>query len=637
MKILLIGNSSDYALIGSTLNAPHEEIAQVDDGQMGIDQALTGQYDLILLNTHLPHGDGISVCRHLRSLGYDKPILILTAQEGDGEAIAGFEAGATDYLTLPWVPEVCLAKIQTILRRHHALIPPRAGEKAASPLQWGELVFDRVSGRVTVGSCQIPLTATEYNLLELFLRNPNRIFSRSAILDRLWGLKDAPTDRAIVTHVKDIRKKLKAGGLTDDLIETIYGMGYRLKAPPARAAEPQTTDPILPTPPSLNARRAAMHRVLERFRGTFNDQIAVLEQARIALLAGWLAPELQLAARQEAHKLAGSLASFGYPEGSRVARLIEHQLINPPPLAPETIAQVAELVLALQQELAKPSRLPPVQPLSTPVNQQVLVIDDDVALVEQLQVEAPAWGIQLTIASNPGEARSYLARSYPDAILLDLSFPDPEDDGLLLLRELMERSPHLPVIVFTGRNTFSDRLAASRLGARQFLPKPVTTETIFQVLAQILTSHSPSAGQVMILDDDPAILHEVSQVLTPWGFQVIPLSAPERFWDVFLEITPDLLILDVAMPSFSGIELCQTVRNDPYWGTVPILFLTAYNDTTTLVQAFAAGGDDYIRKPVLAPELIARVLNRLEPEQIRRRELISTLMRATPEPGKPIL
>jgi DNA-binding winged helix-turn-helix (wHTH) protein len=129
----------------------------------------------------------------------------------------------------------------------------------------------------------------------------NNIFSRSAILDKLWGFEDAPTDRAIVTHIKDLRKKLKAGGLTEDLLETIYGMGYRLKpAPPS-----QSTD----SSPTTNK----ISRVLERFRDTFNEQVATLDQAKTALLAGNLATELQQAAQCEAHKLAGSLATFGYP------------------------------------------------------------------------------------------------------------------------------------------------------------------------------------------------------------------------------------------------------------------------------------------------------------------------------------
>lgn len=100
---------------------------------------------------------------------------------------------------------------------------------------------------------------------------------------------------------------------------------------------------------------------------------------------------------------------------------------------------------------------------------QVLMINDDLALTERLQAEAAAWGLQMQVVSNPAEARSRLMRVSPDVVLLDLSFPSAEEDGLTLLREITARTPDLPVIVFTGRDSLADRLAVSRLGARQFL------------------------------------------------------------------------------------------------------------------------------------------------------------------------
>ncbi len=100
-----------------------------------------------------------------------------------------------------------------------------------------------------------------------------------------------------------------------------------------------------------------------------------------------------------------------------------------------------------------------------------------------------------------------------------------------------------------------------------------------------------------------------------------------------MNTAPDLLILDIEMPGFSGLELCQVVRNDPKWENLPILFLTAHQETETIIQAFAAGGDDYIRKPILEPELIARVLNRLEPEQVRRQQFASTLIQQPSREG----
>lgn len=99
-------------------------------------------------------------------------------------------------------------------------------------LSWGDLCLNPISGEVTYGEQFLALTPKEYTLLELFLRNQKRVFSRSAIIDRLWSFEDPPAESAITTHIKDLRQKLKAGGMIVDIIETVYGLGYRLKSPP---------------------------------------------------------------------------------------------------------------------------------------------------------------------------------------------------------------------------------------------------------------------------------------------------------------------------------------------------------------------------------------------------------------------
>ncbi|MBD2464776.1 response regulator [Oscillatoria sp. FACHB-1407] len=621
MKILL-GNSS---LLSADLVEVLETQYLVDvaeDGQLALDLATSSDYDLVLLSTQLPKLDFISLCRRLRSQGYYKPILLLTASDADADVALGFDAGADDYISQPYTPEVLLAKLRTWLRRSSVQIPVQPVQHSSHTFTWGLLCLDVDAGRVTVGDQVIALTATEYNLLELFLRNPDRIFSRSVILDRLWGFDDAPSDRAIVTHVKDVRKKLKAGGLTDEMIETVYGMGYRLKpAPPAPVSgvnilEANETDQQnLPT-----QGESAIDKVLQRFQGTFQEQVAVLEQAKLALFAGNLAADLHQAARQEAHKLAGSLASFGYPEGSKLARSIEHLLMSGDAFPPEAVTRFSELVTALQQELTESPVASTAVPVPLTQTYRVLVIDDDTALTERLKAESDAWGLRLKIAPTLAEARSRLSLNTPDVVLLDLSFPGAEEDGLTLLQEMTERSPNLPVIVFTGRDSLADRLAVSRLGARQFLHKPATTEQILRAIARIV-SNSPktSEAKVLIVDDDPAMLAILSSMLTPWGMEIATLSEPQNFWKVFVAVSPDVVLLDLEMPQVSGLELCQVIRQDAEWEDVPILVVTAHTDAESLQQAFAAGADDFISKPVLGPELVTRVLSRIERNRLRQK------------------
>jgi DNA-binding response OmpR family regulator len=604
MKILLV--EDDLLLctvLAELLKANQYSIDVANNGQTGLDLANTGEYDLILLDWQIPQMDGISVCRWLRSQGYSKPILLLTAKSCNANIIEGLDAGADDYIIKPYNPEALMAKIRSLLRRSGAI--------ASSTLTWGNLQLDQNSGKVTCDEQVISLTATEYKLLELFLQNPNRIFSRKLILDRLWSFDDAPVENAVTTHIKDLRKKLKAGGLEQEILETVYGMGYRLNPAPEPTMDARTSQPEIPKKPRTKD-LTSLNLVLEKFRNSFSEQVAVLEEVRIALESGNLQTELQQQALHEAHKLAGSMGTFGYAEGSQLARAIEHLLLENQILADDQITQFSQMVAALQQVLTKPAVTVTTQPTPLHQTQHVLVIDDDSTLAERLVAEADAWGMQMKIASNFIMARSLLASATPDAVLLDLSFPGTQEDGLILLKELVETYPNLPIIVFTARDSLADRLTVSRLGARQFLHKPSTTEQIFSAIARVLFQSTPSEAKVLIVDDDPVMLAGLSQLLTPWGLEVITLSQPQQFWEVLIKTKPNLILLDLEMPIVNGLDLCQVVRQDAHWGDLPILVVTAHTDAQSLQQAFAAGADDFINKPVLGPELVTRVLSRIE-------------------------
>ncbi|MCF2150878.1 response regulator [Desmonostoc muscorum LEGE 12446] len=604
MKILLV---EDDVLLSTALfellSANRYTIDIASNGQAGLELAISTEYELILLDWLIPKLDGITLCRQLRSQGYRKSILLLTGKNSNADIVAGLDAGADDYVIKPFDPEALLARIRSLLRRNEAI--------SSSTLTWGNVCLDPNAGRVTCNEQEILLTATEYKLLELFLQNPDRIFSRAVILDRLWGFGDAPTENAVTTHIKDLRKKLKTAGLAEEFLETVYGMGYRIKPAPHRSisvGEKNQDGKKKPIPKDMTS----VNRVLERFRNSFAGQVIVLEQAKTALLAGNLNEDLQQHALREAHKLAGSMGSFGYPEGSRLARKIEHFLLEDFSLSPDQISDFSQLVTALQQELTKPAVTSTAQNL--PMNQtyRLLVIDDDVMLTERLQAEADSWGIRMKVAPNLATARSLFSLKTPDAVLLDLSFPTTEEDGLILLSEIVERSPNIPVIVFTGRDTLADRLAVSRLGARQFLHKPATTEQIFQAIARVLPQPKTSEAKVLIVDDDPVMLAGLSALLTPWGLEVTTLSQSQQFWQVLIATSPNLIVLDLEMPIVNGLELCQVVRQDAQWGDLPILVVTSHTEAEFLQQAFAAGADDFISKPVLGPELVTRVLSRIQ-------------------------
>jgi DNA-binding response OmpR family regulator len=297
MKILLVEDDRPTAIALSKMLRNSRLIVELaTDGETALDLATSFEYDLIILDIIIPKLDGISLCKRLRQQKNSTPILLLTAKFRKADIVKGLEAGADDYVIKPYDPSELFARIHSLLRRRSFEI--------ASVLTWGNLSLNTVSGEITYNDQKIAFSPTEYNLLELFLSNPQRLFSRSAIIDRLWTLDDPPTDKAITTHIKDIRKKLRKAGCTEEIIETVYGLGYRLMPFPDLVSATAN----LPKPQS------AIAKVLERFKNSFAEQIEQLERAKEELLKGNLTDILRNDSENEAHKLAGSLGTFGYPE-----------------------------------------------------------------------------------------------------------------------------------------------------------------------------------------------------------------------------------------------------------------------------------------------------------------------------------
>lgn len=600
------------------------------DGRAALALAQQFEYDLLILDISLPEVDGIQVCQQLRAQGYQLPILLLTAKDGAGDRIVGLDAGADDYMAKPFYLPELLARIRALLRRRQTPI--------ASIVTWENLRLDYLSQEVRYGEQRLRLTPKEYGILELLLLNPQRIFSRAVMIDRLWELEEPPTESAISSHIKAIRQKLKAAGATQDLIETVYGFGYRLRPLEVR---PLTASPLAdsvkgiqpeqPAPPTaldpsevessdrVPTAATIMAELWERFKDSFKIQLDFLEAVTLALQENTVTADLWQEAKQTVHKLVGSLGMYGFPQGSVVAKQIETLLRLDRPLESAEIQQLTLWIAALRQELSHPPTLALASPPSPAQLPLVLVVDDDEVLTARLQVEASLRSLRLTTAPNPIAAQALLDRTCPDVILLDLSFAEGNQDGLKWLENLKQQHPTIPVLVFTHRDSLSDRLAVSRLGARQFLHKPATPEQIFQAVVRVLSNVQELEAKVLMVDDDPAVLSLLSEMLAPWGLDLVRLSEPQRFWEVLVATSPDLIILDLEMPQVNGLELCRVVRQDSQWGDLPILVVTAHTDVESLQQAFAAGADDFITKPVMGPELVTRVLSRIERTRLQQR------------------
>ena len=624
MKILLVEDDEFVAeMLTSALSTQHYLVDLATDGQAGWELAEAFEYDLILLDLMLPKLDGISFCQQRRQQGDRTPILLLTGHETSNNKVMGLDAGADDYVVKPFDLHELLARIRALLRR---------GSLTTTPvIERENLRFDPNNCEVTYNGQFLHLTPKEYALLELFLRNTQRIFSQSALLDHLWSFEEPPSENTVRAHIKSLRQKLKKAGAATDFIETVYGLGYRLKLKEAaahhRQAETPETSP--PTPQSTSTAQRSQSEISpeiaalwERFQEKYSDRLTVIEQAVTALLDGRLSEDLRQQAVREAHTLVGSLGSFGLIEASRLSREVEQTFQARTMLTPTQENELSSLVKALRQSLKQsptPVNLPTPQPPTVKLQHQLLIVDDDTVLALAIVSQATTWGVQAQVASDLSQARIAIARTRPDVVLLDLCFPDSKDSGFDLLREIASTQPPIPVLVFTAQESFADRVKVARLGGQGFLQKPVSPTQVMEAIAQVLHQSDTPQANVLIVDDDPQLLDFLRTLLDPWGFKLTLLNDPQQFWNVLEQTTPDLIILDVEMPELSGIELCQVVRHDPRWSELPVLFLSARTDIETVHRVFTAGADDYVSKPIVGPELVARMLNRLERVQILRK------------------
>ncbi len=223
MKILLVDDDDFLGdLLTRSLAAYHYVVDTVKDGEMGWTYGSTFDYDVIVLDIMLPKLDGISLCRRFRAEGYTTPILLLTAQASSTAKVNGLDAGADDYVVKPFDVAELSARIRALLRR-----------SSVSPfplLTWGDLLLNPSSCEVTYNAQPLTLTTKEYELLELFMRESQHVFSTDEILGRLWSSEEFPSGATVRSHIRRVRHKLVIAGAPPDFIATVHGRGYFLKA-----------------------------------------------------------------------------------------------------------------------------------------------------------------------------------------------------------------------------------------------------------------------------------------------------------------------------------------------------------------------------------------------------------------------
>jgi PAS domain S-box-containing protein len=541
MKILVVDDDESIReLLSKTLTGYSHTIEVATEGKTGLDLATTNTYDLVISNVSLPKLDGISLCRQLRTEGDRTPILLLTERDSSVNIAIGLDAGADDYVVKPFDLVELMARVRALLRRKDLALVP-------AEITWGELCLNPVSTEVTYRGHLLSLTPKEYSLLELLLQNPQRVFSRSAILDRIWSSDVSPIEGTVTNHIKELRQKLKAAGMTVDIIETIYGLGYRLKAPPQQESSP--------TPEKAAEEKAA-------------------EQP----------------------------ATFS------------------------TSSQSAT----------------------------VMIVDDDRATLEALNYLLPPWDLQVISLNHPEQFWQVLVSTTPNLLILNLEMLT--FNSLELCQRVRQDAAwgDLPILAMTTNTDAESVQRLFAIGIDDFVSKPIVgPELVTRVISRLervryqkqanLRSGSmprspatipatPSANvpatleqpiatayaNLLLVDDQPDNLRALSAILDGQGYKVRKAISGEVALDAIATLPPDLILLDIKMPEMNGYEVCARLKANEKTRPIPVIFLSALDDTTDKMKAFAVGGVDYITKPFQAEEVLARIKHQLMIRQQQR-------------------
>ncbi|MBS2548456.1 response regulator transcription factor [Catenulispora sp. NL8] len=212
-------------LVRRYLRREDYSVLVVGDGRAAIDQVRSRRPDLLILDVMMPELDGLDVLRVLRR-DYDVPILVVTARSAAEDKLAGFDLGADDYLTKPYDPRELMARVRSLLRRAKA--SGGSGASVVLPLHVGPLSLDQVRHEVRLDGYRIECTPAEFRILETLMSSPGRVFSRRQLLDEAHGPESFVTERTADAHVKNLRRKIEADPRNPVLLQTVYGVGYRI-------------------------------------------------------------------------------------------------------------------------------------------------------------------------------------------------------------------------------------------------------------------------------------------------------------------------------------------------------------------------------------------------------------------------
>jgi DNA-binding response OmpR family regulator len=230
-RLLIVDDDSDLRmLLAGYFRRIGFEVEEKESGAAAIEPAVTGNYDCFIFDVSMPGMTGFDLLRRVRERGVKTPAMFLTAHDTIDDKVAGFQAGADDYLGKPFNPRELEVRVEALLRRAQGVAPSAGGDDERITV--GELVIDKRRHEVSLGGSRVDLTPLEFQILELLASEPGRAWSRNALLDQVWSTEYEGYQRNIDPHINRLRKKLEADPKNPHYVLTVRGVGYKLNETP---------------------------------------------------------------------------------------------------------------------------------------------------------------------------------------------------------------------------------------------------------------------------------------------------------------------------------------------------------------------------------------------------------------------
>jgi diguanylate cyclase (GGDEF)-like protein len=624
MKVLIVEDDQQLAeILKNSLKSRYAiDIAQ--DGLQASQFLFSNNYDLVLLDSSLGAIDGLTLCQDLRRAGNQVLIMLMSSNDSTSDRVAGLDAGADDYVIKPVALGELEARMRALLRRRTVSELPI--------LTWGQLRLETSSCNVFYDGKPLGLTTKEYSIVELLLREKERIFSQRALLDALWPSDNNPRgEETVRTHMKRLRQKLKPVGAID-LIETVYGLGYRLnpamKVVPATVPYEDISDgegnstSAMPTTniAAQDLKAETIAQFWAKQSGRFLQRIGALDHLTQALQKNLSDEELRTLVRRDCMQLVAAVGGICFPEALPKVQALGQWLQKAPLKTPaeiqilrQQITLLGNLLEGVREGTESTDRFTRV--LDNNPERRVLMVDPDREYVTELMSAGHRWGLQVVRATSPGAAWDAIARVCPDMLLMDCSEGTDTVANLALLKQISDRCPNVPINILADGNV-DKALEIAKFGGQGFyrksIPQTMLLERIQERLPKRKSDDFASGAKILVVDDDRVLLQFLKGILEPWGFQVTLCEDSSQCEALIERECPDLLVLDLEMPQVHGLELCERLRSNASTVLLPILVLTAHQNVTTIQKVYSAGADDFVSKPVITPELMTRIFNRLE-------------------------